>query len=383
MKGKEQGRDVMSVQERDAFLRIVNEAIVEESVLRPKFPSFGSGSGAGSSPGGGKSKDLDSEREVVGVRKLSREGLGQRIDVGGGQQGALKGQVQGQGQVVAQPPNQKKRFGLKDVGSVQPQAQPQAVAAQPQAQNHSHPRSPSFSLSSQRINLPRRVGGQLVDPETEEAFDRLKEECARFATDVDILDWARRVVFKPNVVEEKVEQSDGTTTTISNNAGFPSTYPLILTHLLALFRDRFQNPHLTLALFSFARSYSNESYLSGCSTSAYNEVLRTRWESFRDLKGVEEGVREMMKHGVGWDKITSSIVSGIVEELSAKAFKESGEKESKLEFGENVLERLMLLDSDVEKYVELGERQHSAAMIRQAEGRRARLAEEEEEEDHF
>jgi len=36
----------------------------------------------------------------------------------------------------------------------------------------------------------------------------------------------------------------------------------------------------------------------GCSTEAYNELIQTRWECFKDLQGVHDAINEMVVNGV-------------------------------------------------------------------------------------
>ena len=64
------------------------------------------------------------------------------------------------------------------------------------------------------------------------------------------------------------------------------------------FRDKYANPHLALALFAHARRLSVLSFVCGCTTPAYNELLETRWACFRDLKGVCDALEEMKTNGV-------------------------------------------------------------------------------------
>jgi len=46
------------------------------------------------------------------------------------------------------------------------------------------------------------------------------------------------------------------------------------------------------------KSLSIVSYVFGCSTEAYNELVQTKWECFRDLQGVHDAINEMVVNGV-------------------------------------------------------------------------------------
>ncbi len=203
-----------------------------------------------------------------------------------------------------------------------------------------------------------------VSSDVDAQFDKLKEEISSLPTDADILAWMQRRVFLPLPVPGK---------TSLEPPSFPPTYPLVLCYLIALFRDRFSNPELSLAIFSYARSHSVQSYLVGCSTGVYNEMLKTRWDCFRDLAGVEEGVKEMLHHGVGWDSTTTNMISSIVEEiLKGILGGEEGQRIAEIQYGMDVNVRLVNLEKEVEQYVEQAERKHRMAMHRQAEERRAK-----------
>jgi len=143
-----------------------------------------------------------------------------------------------------------------------------------------------------------------LDELTVAEFDRMKEEMSSLTTDVEVLEWAKEHVFKTTKSEEDGEES------------YPRSYPFILEHTIRTLRQYYENPHLALALFLHAQSTSMLSYLSGCHTGAYNEVLTIRWESFKDLEGVEQGVREMDMNGVGWNRKTRQIVARVCEEVS-------------------------------------------------------------------
>ena len=164
---------------------------------------------------------------------------------------------------------------------------------------------PSISRYLPRIRqaAPKKEMG----PEVYQAFDQAREEISALSTDLEVWEYAQRHVF-PKI-------ADATKTPPTYDIA--ASYPLTLTHLITLFRDQFDNPHLSLATFAHAKSHSLHSYVSGCSTDAYNQVMKTHWEKFRNLKQVEDCVGEMAMNGVGWDRNTLKVLSSIVQELTA------------------------------------------------------------------
>lgn len=134
-------------------------------------------------------------------------------------------------------------------------------------------------------------------------LDQMKEELTALSTDADVLEWAKEKVFR------MIPGEDGESTHIP-------IYPYILAHTLRMLRDTFNNPHLALAVFQHAQTLSIESYLSGCLTGAYNELLLIRWNSFQDLAGVEQAIKEMDANGVKWDRKTKQLVERVCREVN-------------------------------------------------------------------
>ena len=60
------------------------------------------------------------------------------------------------------------------------------------------------------------------------------------------------------------------------------------------------------------------SYIFGCTTPAYNELLETRWHSFRDLRGVHAALEEMRANGVSPDLRTRALVDDVRREVGAR-----------------------------------------------------------------
>ncbi|WWD18476.1 hypothetical protein CI109_102928 [Kwoniella shandongensis] len=240
-----------------------------------------------------------------------------------------------------------------------------------------------FGLSGDRAKGLRRLfdrEGEEESDESVEELEMLKEEMEVIGSDVELLEWAKNRVFKPlsvpaahavtnAIVSTTTSDTDvspatpsaSTTTTSLDNAtpptlppilSFSRAYPKILAHLLRTLRVNYNSPHLLLSIFHHAQTSSLESYLSGCLTGAYNEVLICRWESFRDLEGVEAGVREMEIMGVEWDSGTARIVGRVVEEVG----KEVLSSKTNGRWGEEVLERLGKLEKKVQKDVRTQER---------------------------
>ena len=145
--------------------------------------------------------------------------------------------------------------------------------------------------------------GKLMDDLDASLLDQKKEQISFCNSDQELLDWAIREVF------EESKQYEATARLVIADAAKtpgkkvaprlqPATYPHMIALLMRTFRDKYHDPHLALSIFNYAKSLSIVSYVFGCSTEAYNELVQTKWECFRDLRGVHDAIHEMIVNGV-------------------------------------------------------------------------------------
>ncbi|KAG2140315.1 hypothetical protein BD769DRAFT_1694845 [Suillus cothurnatus] len=198
----------------------------------------------------------------------------------------------------------------------------------------SEQKDPSAKLSSLKQNDPlavlggigRKPFGQAPVPDlfgklrqhskrlkwttqADEEFDKKKEEMELCDTDQQLLEWAMREVFghanPPQLASTHPELQH-------------PTYPYLIAHLMRSFRDKYRDPHLALSIFDYARHLSIPSYVFGCTTPAYNELIETRWSCFRDLRGVHDALEEMRVNGVDPDGRTKKLVEKLRREVGAR-----------------------------------------------------------------
>ena len=200
-------------------------------------------------------------------------------------------------------------------------------------------------------------------------LDALKEELAMVSTDVELVNWAAEKAFKPlhspSPVDSTAPLGSTSDTGLSSQPlyrpptaspspasdpalqTFSRSYPQILGQLMKTARLNFNNPPLALAFFHRAQTQSLDSYLAGCLAPAYNELLRIRWDSYRDLEGVDQAVREMEVNGVAWNRATSDLVNSIAESVSRDLLTPQGAQR----WGPKAAERVARLERRVEKDV--------------------------------
>ena len=94
-----------------------------------------------------------------------------------------------------------------------------------------------------------------------------------------------------------------------------TNYSSILLKAMRLFRLLYHNPLAAHTLFLRAKMLSAESYVLGCTTKLYNELLLSRWESFTDLFSISEILDEMNTNGVAGDRDTADILQRIQSDV--------------------------------------------------------------------
>ncbi|KAF8522416.1 hypothetical protein BU17DRAFT_86975 [Hysterangium stoloniferum] len=182
-------------------------------------------------------------------------------------------------------------------------------------------------------------------------FHRLKESVDLCGTDWEVMQWARTVLFQK--AQPAATPPDGEASTQvqpqsrsatqgqqqpescsqqqqqiqpqpQQRSISPPIYPLLLTYLMRKMRVSHRNPRASLALFAHAKQRSIASYVFGCTTPAYNELLRARWAieglgtaagDNEGLRGVESVLREMKANGVGFDSSTRAFVEDVRREV--------------------------------------------------------------------
>ena len=149
-------------------------------------------------------------------------------------------------------------------------------------------------------------------------LDKLKEHLALCSSDHAMLEWAEREVFGASIRAEKAAREAFSAGKPPPSHLQPPVYPHLLAALMSTAREKYDDPHLALALFEHARNLSSLSYIFGCTTPAYNELLETRWGSFRDLRGVHAALEEMRANGVSPDSRTRALVDDVRREIGAR-----------------------------------------------------------------
>ncbi|KZT56656.1 hypothetical protein CALCODRAFT_555808 [Calocera cornea HHB12733] len=167
----------------------------------------------------------------------------------------------------------------------------------------------SLATRSRRLRGERSVSSQLA-----EEVDRKSEQMGLCENDVELLRYALDDVF-PAPDESRPR----------------AAYPTLLAGLMRTLRVKYGDPSLALAVFAYARGMSVPSYAFGCTTPAYNELLRTRWEGFKNLRATLDALEEMALNGVPGDRDTRAVVEAVRREVGANVSPEAARMIGRME----------------------------------------------------
>ena len=148
-------------------------------------------------------------------------------------------------------------------------------------------------------SLREGTASSISAEELEQGRDRAREAMAACQTEPQLWAWAEGNIWgerqKGAPVQEGEQEGEQAPPPYGMQSPF---YATALGDLLMRFRDTFRSPHAALAVYERTRALGLESFVIGCGAFLYLEVIRTRWGSLRDLKGVLDAVREARRAGV-------------------------------------------------------------------------------------
>jgi Mtf2 family len=227
--------------------------------------------------------------------------------------------------------------------------------------------SSTDTMSAMFSKLRSNRKGKIRWTKTEdEVLDAKKEEIALCENDQKLLSWTMRFLFHeqgptPSPVQEQdgmhgVQASVDTPVPLSPLNITPiqvlpqSCYPHLLGLLMRTFRTKFNNPHISLALFHHAKNLSVTSYVTCCGTEAYNELIEARWLCFRDLRGVHEALEEMSNNKISVDGRTRRLIEQLRRDVGARTIWAEAEFIEGQEDGMKLLEKIETISwKDVKK----------------------------------
>ncbi|CAE6452586.1 unnamed protein product [Rhizoctonia solani] len=168
----------------------------------------------------------------------------------------------------------------------------------------------------------------------EKLFDEKVESMTNCKTDQELLQWANTEVFSDS--SQASSDLPESPKSAQSKPIHPGIYGRIIARLMYEFRETYNNPHLSIAIFDHTRQKSIISFVTGCTAPSYNELMRTYWNSFRDLQMVLNAAEEMRINGVQPNDNTKQLHLKIYEEAAAQSVWFEGGKEEVMK----IVERL-------------------------------------------
>lgn len=143
------------------------------------------------------------------------------------------------------------------------------------------------------------------DSDIQLVLDELKQIIQDCPTKAELLQWAQTNIFSI------LDSNEATSSSSLTNRRLSTTQQLrlfqhLIPDLMRNFRQRFDDPHLALFVFKAVRNHSTQSYVYGCSTATYNELIALLWDSFRDLQGIRDALEDMLANSVDANGQTQS-----------------------------------------------------------------------------
>ncbi|CAG8508806.1 10942_t:CDS:2 [Diversispora eburnea] len=151
---------------------------------------------------------------------------------------------------------------------------------------------PSLSYIASKLNLRNLF---IPQKETADSFKREIEEC-------------QSVEQFRNII---IEQIFGVTDDFG--VPIPNKYSTLLTEAITACHTIFKDPYMAFSILEQIKRRGAISYVMGCNTSIYNELILIRWNCWRDLCGIE-GLLNEMRRGIRlqkWDDFDLMAVNNI------------------------------------------------------------------------
>ncbi|RXW21330.1 hypothetical protein EST38_g4521 [Candolleomyces aberdarensis] len=174
-----------------------------------------------------------------------------------------------------------------------------------QAKQSQSPEALAKAQSMYEATEPSKVKGkrrrlQQDNSDIQLVLDELKQTIEDCPTKVELLQWTQSNVFS---ILDSSETSSSPSSSALTKGDLTTTQQLrlvqhLIPNLMRNFRQRFSDPHLALFIFKAVRNQSTQSYVYGCSTATYNELIALLWDSFRDLQGIRDALEEMLLNSV-------------------------------------------------------------------------------------
>ncbi|KTW29085.1 uncharacterized protein T551_02359 [Pneumocystis jirovecii RU7] len=149
------------------------------------------------------------------------------------------------------------------------------------------------------------------DSEWYSYYKKTEEIMSNIEIDMELHEFIEKSIFEPfkkQLLESKINKG------VQEHPVFQS-YSLLLRKAMEIFRLEFRDYVSVITIFERIKSYGPESFVMGCSSDVYNEVLTARWEGWYDLFEIENLLKEMKMNCIIRTKKTLEILEKIIQDL--------------------------------------------------------------------
>ncbi|RIA85419.1 hypothetical protein C1645_830814 [Glomus cerebriforme] len=168
---------------------------------------------------------------------------------------------------------------------------------------------PNESKLATKSSLPKILKN--IEPE-DAAVEEIKDELLKCETKKQLQEFISKNIFGIEIDNKKSVELKRVVDDF--NRPFPFKYAMLLKQSILICK-KIKEPYLALSIFEQTKRRGLLSYLLGCTTEIYNQIILIRWEFWKDLKGIESLLNEMIDNKISFDKETSDIIDSIELEV--------------------------------------------------------------------
>ncbi|KAG4304772.1 hypothetical protein PORY_001825 [Pneumocystis oryctolagi] len=176
-----------------------------------------------------------------------------------------------------------------------------------------------FTNLSQNFDSFKDVNkNNIEDTELYSYYKKIEKNMLNIEEDIKLHEFIEKSIFIPfkkHLSESKVNEKIPTSL-------FFKSYPLLLQKAMEIFRLEFQDYVSVVTIFERIKDHGPESFVLGCSSDVYNEVLIARWEGWYDMFEIENLLKEMKMNCVIRTKKTLKILEKILQDIQSMYFQE-------------------------------------------------------------
>ncbi|EMR08394.1 hypothetical protein PNEG_03231 [Pneumocystis murina B123] len=160
----------------------------------------------------------------------------------------------------------------------------------------------SFSDKSQK---------NINDTELQLCFKKIEETMLNMRTDLELHNFVEKSIFEPF----KKQLSEGKINKRLSKSIISRLYSQLLQKAMEIFRLNFLDYVSVATIFERIKELGPESFVLGCSSNVYNEMLLARWEGWNDIIEIENLLTEMKINSVPRTEKTLKIFEKIRSDI--------------------------------------------------------------------